>query len=78
MSLAKKQKDVLLSLALSGVQEPLKPGAATSFLHPGSGEPCAPPRTGERQSLGEEGAGCYKLSLHLLRLSDRELCWGLT
>lgn len=52
MSLAKKQKEVLLLLAFSGVQEPLKAGAASPFLQRDSGEPRAPPRAGEGQSGG--------------------------
>jgi len=77
MSLAKKQKEVLLLLAFSGIQEPLKAGTASPFLQRGSGEPCAPPRAAEGQSPGEEGTGRYKSPLHLSRLGDRELCWGL-
>lgn len=78
MSLAKKQKKVLLSSAFSGVQEPLKAGAASPFLQRDSGEPCVPPRAGEGQGLGEEGAGCYKSILSTLRGSATESCAGLS
>lgn len=64
-------------LAFGEAQEPLESGAASPFLQPGSEEPCALSRV-KGKVWGKRGQVAINYLSILSRLSDQELCWGLT